>query len=302
MKDACFIPPTGRPLIFGEVLFDTFDDGREVLGGAPFNVARHLQGFGMDCLFVSRIGDDDRGCAVRDAMADWQMDAAGLQVDPDRATGVVTVTSSGGHNDFDIAADQAFDFIDSAPLTMLLAQESFSLVYYGSLIARSARSREALSALRASSLPLFVDINLRAPWWRREDVLELLEGVRWAKLNDEELRQLGFEGAVDDAALAMREAFGFDLLALTCAAAGALFAGPDGIVSGVAPEISDMVDTVGAGDAFSAVVIAGILHGWPRDLTLERALQFAAEICSVRGAVFPDRSRYRDTLEDWGVA
>lgn len=302
MKDACFAPPGGRPLIFGEVLFDTFDDGREVLGGAPFNVARHLQGFGIDCLFVSRVGDDRRGRAVRDAMADWGMEIGGLQLDRQHATGVVTVTLRDGHNVFDIAAGQAFDYIEPAALAALLANESFALAYYGSLIARSARSSEALSMLRASDIPLFVDINLRAPWWRREVVLELLEGVRWAKLNEDELGELGFEGAVDDAALAMREAFGFDLLALTRAAEGALFADPDGIVSGAAPTVTGMVDTVGAGDAFSAVVITGIVRGWPRDLTLERALQFAADMCTVRGAAFSDRSRYRDTLEDWGVA
>ena len=67
-----------RPIIFGEVLFDCFPDGSRVLGGAPFNVAWHLQAFGAEPLFVSRVGNDPMGRKIRDAMLQWGMDTSGL--------------------------------------------------------------------------------------------------------------------------------------------------------------------------------------------------------------------------------
>ncbi len=80
-----------RPVIFGEVLFDRFPDGSLVLGGAPFNVAWHLQAFGQAPLLISRVGDDPLGRQVRGAMLDWGMDTAGLQLDSAHATGTVEV-------------------------------------------------------------------------------------------------------------------------------------------------------------------------------------------------------------------
>ena len=77
--DSIFKPSGIRPVVFGEVLWDCFDDGTEVLGGAPFNVAWNLRGFGLDPLFVSRIGHDERGEKILDAMHRWGMDAAGVE-------------------------------------------------------------------------------------------------------------------------------------------------------------------------------------------------------------------------------
>ena len=82
---------TQRPVIFGEVLFDHFPDGSVVLGGAPFNVAWHLQAFGRAPLFISRVGDDPLGRRIRDIMHGWEMDASGLQLDSAHPTGSVEV-------------------------------------------------------------------------------------------------------------------------------------------------------------------------------------------------------------------
>ena len=81
----------GQPLIFGEVLFDRFPDGSEVLGGAPFNVAWHLQGFGLRPRLISRIGEDRAGRRVVEAMDRWGLDTAGVQRDLRRPTGAVDI-------------------------------------------------------------------------------------------------------------------------------------------------------------------------------------------------------------------
>jgi fructokinase len=86
----------GRPVVVGEVLFDVFPDDDRILGGAPFNVAWHLQAFGLDPLLITRIGDDADGTAVVDAMSSWGMDLSGVQTDAGAPTGEVRVRGERG--------------------------------------------------------------------------------------------------------------------------------------------------------------------------------------------------------------
>ncbi len=287
-----------RPIIFGEVLFDHFPDGSAVLGGAPFNVAWHLQGFGLNPLLISCLGDDEDGRRVLDAMAGWDMDRSGIQADASHSTGVVQVTLNDGQPSFDIVADVAYDHID--PKRLPAAVEG-SLLYHGTLAARSMHSRTALSQLRdAADLPVFVDINLRAPWWDHNGVEKLIHGARWLKLNEDELFQIELTAPADAIAAAKRvkSRFGLEWLIVTRGSKGAMIFGPDGMRTGEVPTV-DLVDAVGAGDAFSAVVILGFTRGWSASETLARALQFAAAICRVRGATSTDRSLYRQLLSEW---
>ncbi len=299
MNESDLPPIHGRPVIFGEVLFDTFPDGREVLGGAPFNVARHLHGFGCQPLFISRIGDDARGEQVRMAMQEWDMDLTGLQFDTKHPTGIVQIAMQGKSHTFDILPDQAYDFIDVDEALARLQQDSFGLLYFGSLIERSPVSRDTLAQLRMQRLPQFVDINLRAPWWQRERILELISGIDWLKLNDEELSNLGYAGKSADAAQKLFDDYGFNTLVVTCGERGALIVNDEGVTEGMPVEVEQLIDTVGAGDAFSAVCILGLLHGWEWHKTLRHALGFAARLCEVRGAMLPDSALYDSALSGW---
>lgn len=299
MTERRFSSLKGRPVIFGEVLFDSFPDGREVLGGAPFNVARHLQGFAMKPLFISRVGDDSRGEQVREAMAGWGMDSAGLQCDAQHPTGSVAITMQGKQHTFDILPNQAYDYIDADLALPLMQQNTISLLYFGSLIEREPVSRNTLQQLRTLPVPLFSDINLRAPWWHPQGVVSLLQGVNWVKLNDEELKALGFDGDPESAAQHMRDAFELDLLVVTRGEAGALFVTAEEVLQGEPVEVKGLVDTVGAGDAFSSVVLLGMLRQWSLAKTLHHALEFAAHLCEVRGAVLADNSYYEACLAKW---
>ncbi len=280
-------------------MFDTFPDGREVLGGAPFNVARHLHGFGCQPLFISRVGDDARGEQVRQAMRDWGMDLAGLQLDNEHPTGIVQIAMQGKSHTFDILADQAYDYINAETALSLLTEGHYGLLYFGSLIERSPISRATLEQLRAQHLPQFVDINLRAPWWKQKRVMELVRGIDWLKLNNEELRDLGYDGDTRNAAGKLFTAYGFDTLVVTCGEQGALIVNDEGVEEGTPVAVEQLVDTVGAGDAFSAVCILGLLKGWEWRKTLRHALGFAARLCEVRGAVLPERSWYDSALSGW---
>jgi len=295
----------GGPVVIGEVLFDVFPDGSRVLGGAPFNVAWHLQALGLAPLMVTRIGDDDAGDQVRASMEGWGMDISGLQVDEEVPTGEVQVTLDDGEPSFEILPDRAWDRLDGEAALAIIREAGGDLLYHGSLVARSDRSAAAVRAVRdGSALPVFVDVNLRDPWWTVDGVFGLVTGAHWVKLNRDELHRLGGGPApgaagLERAAGGFLERHGLDRLIVTCGADGAVVRSGGEAVQGRPEAPAEIVDTVGAGDAFSAVWILGLAWGWSLRSTLARALEFAAGICGVRGATTDDQMYYRRYLDRW---
>lgn len=291
-----------RPVIFGEVLYDCFPDGQAVLGGAPFNVAWHLQGFGRAPLFISRVGDDPLGHHVKDAMHNHGMDASGLQLDSLHPTGKVTITMSGKNHSFEIIPDQAYDYIDQGALPPL---PDSTLFYHGSLAARSPVSAQTLAFLNTRYAgKRLVDVNLRSPWWQQQQVLELVDGAWLAKLNDEEL-QLLVPDADDDASRIQQliNNAGLQLLLVTRGAAGAELLTASGESFRVAPDsVTEVVDTVGAGDAMTSVLILAILQGWPWQQALERSQAFASAIVGQRGATVEDPGFYQPFIDAWELS
>ncbi|MBU0499673.1 MAG: carbohydrate kinase [Gammaproteobacteria bacterium] len=289
-----------RPILFGEVLFDQFPDGSRVLGGAPFNVAWHLQAFGANPLLISRVGVDIEGDEITGAMAAWGMDLSGIQRDLDHATGAVQVSLAGGEPRFEILANQAYDFIDPAQLPPI---KEGALLYHGSLALRNQVSRTALDALLASGTPVFLDVNLRPPWWDRARLDDLLKGARWVKLNQDELMELeGEEGNLEQKARRFLDRQGLEALFLTQGKAGALALSAKGDRIEARPQaVAEVVDTVGAGDAFASVLILGLIRGWGLADSLRRAQSFAASLVAVRGATVSDRAFYETHLAAWNA-
>lgn len=283
------MPPLIRPVIFGEVLYDRFPDGQSVLGGAPFNVAWHLQAFGAEPLMVSRVGDDAAGRQVLAAMRDWGMDCSGMQSDRRHPTGAVEVTLRQGEPSYHIVPDQAYDFIAADELPQ---PAPGWLLYHGSLACRNTVSAAALQALKGrTSGGTFVDINLRSPWWTRESVLPLLHDARWLKLNADELQQLQLPAMPDGAQ---------DYLVVTHGKLGARAHPRDGAACAVRPATQVAVmDSVGAGDAFSSVLLLGLLRHWPLPLAMDRAQQFASAVVGLRGATTCDHSFYEPYFRAW---
>ncbi len=290
----------GRPIIFGEVLFDSFPDGSSVLGGAPFNVAWHLQGFGVQPLLVSRVGDDAPGQRVLETMQAWGMETGGVQLDPQHPTGQVQVEIHHGEPHYSILPRQAYDFITPPALE----GNDHPLLYCGSLAIRAPGSRAALDTLcERRPLPLFMDVNLRAPWWEREEVMERMRQARWVKLNEIELATLLEReippGEIAAAGEQLRARSGLEQLVITMGANGAWVITAGDARFGSPVEVAEIADTVGAGDAFAAVTLLGLLRGWETPETLQRALEFAARICRQRGATAMDRALYDGFLERW---
>ncbi|WP_328985694.1 PfkB family carbohydrate kinase [Thiorhodovibrio winogradskyi] len=301
-----------RPIIFGEVLFDRFTDEAsgqvtEVLGGAPFNVAWHLHAFAQapgprrvqPPRLISRVGRDSLGTRILAAMAEQDMDTSLVQQDDRHPTGTVEVSLRQGEPSYDILSERAYDFIDATAVPKVAPG---TLLYHGTLAARHCVSAAALRQLRDNGEPsVFVDVNLRAPWWTTEQVATLIDGATYIKLNADELAILAPPGdSLEARARALIDSNGLSTAFITLGAEGALAVTASGECLRLGPpRVERFVDAVGAGDGFSSVLILGLLRGWPLQLTLERAQAFASAIVGQRGATSREPTFYRSFSEQW---
>jgi fructokinase len=289
--------PNHQIALFGEVLFDIFPTGEKILGGAPFNVAWNLQALGDAPLFISRVGQDLYGADILQAMRTWGMSTTGVQCDPDHATGQVQVELTDNEPRYQIVSDRAYDFIHEGQLPVL---GNGGLLYHGTLGLRHTVSRNALDQLRkAVNMSIFLDVNLRDPWWNQHEVEAWLLTARWVKLNKDELCALGFRASsLPDALEKLQNRFQMEQVILTCGEEGAIVRERTGDIHHLAaPPVEDFIDTVGAGDAFSAVYLHGLLAGWGIPETLDAAQRFAGKVISLRGATSTEASFYRHFLE-----
>jgi len=306
--------PASVVLLFGEVLADCFPDGERV-GGAPFNVAHHLTGLGRRAgvhpILVSRIGVDARGAFLLERMRAAGLATEELQSDPEHPSGRVDVIldrDSQGHR-FAIPDGQAWDFIDADAARLAALARRPRWIYFGTLVQRGA-SREALRALFAATRASgFLDVNLREPRLDDEMLRWSLAQAEVVKVNEEELHRVGETLGMRDSCptgLGKRlvDAFGIRQLLVTQGADGAWllddchcrFRTP------VARPVTEFRDSVGAGDAFAAVFMLGLVQGWNVWQRLERAHRFAGEVCRLRGAVPQDDGFYAPFLAAWGLS
>ncbi|MDH5517422.1 MAG: carbohydrate kinase [Gammaproteobacteria bacterium] len=287
-----------RLVIFGEVLFDCFPDGSRVLGGAPFNVAWHCQAFGLQPLLISRLGDDALGQQIGAAMQHWSMDTTGIQTDPQHPTGKVDVSFNHGEPEYDIVENSAWDFIDQQTLPVL---DQPCVLYHGSLALRSPISDSAFQQVKKHAAgALFVDINLRAPWWQSSVAQKLIGQSRWLKINKDELNLLvPQENDTASKLQYLLTATEIQRVVVTLGEKGAMAATKHETVSVAPKKITQLIDTVGAGDAFSSVLLLGLFKGWGLQQTLQRAQQFASAVVEQRGATTTDSDFYQPFISAW---
>ncbi|QDU93599.1 PfkB family carbohydrate kinase [Lignipirellula cremea] len=287
-----------RPVVvgLGEILWDVFPSGPR-FGGAPANFACSAAGLGKNQLKVyvaSGVGRDPLGEAALNALQEKSVAVTCVQ-QGERPTGQVQVElDEKGHATYEFAADAAWDHLrwtaDWASLAGLT-----DIVCFGTLGQRDSVSRQTIrrfvAATPSRALRIF-DINLRPPFFSDEVILESLELANVLKLNDDELPQLarlcGLSGSPVELLRAIAERYQLRAAALTQGGDGALLIRGDEI-SQQPVETTTVVDTVGAGDAFTAALALGLFQ--QRDLAEVNALgcKVAAFVCSQAGAtpVFP---------------
>jgi len=272
----------------GEILWDVFPEGKK-LGGAPLNFSHHCGQLGASAHPVSAVGSDADGAEIRQILASKNLPDAQVQTDSAHPTGRVNVTLQNGKPTYEILAEVAWDYIRFDQNLRDLASRA-DAVCFGSLAQRSPVSRATiqafLEAMSPEALRIF-DVNLRQNFYSKEILETSLLHANIFKLSDEELPTLArffdLNGQVLDQLQALRQIFDLRLVAYTRGGEGSLLV--------TANETSDhlgipteVVDTVGAGDSFTATLCMGLLQNLPLGEINQRACRVAAFVCSQSGA------------------
>jgi fructokinase len=288
-------------VIWGELLWDRFpaDRGGDQLGGAPANVAWHLGQAGGWAQLVTRIGDDEPGRRAL-AQLDGLVDTTLIQVDPERATGEVTIELDGSEPRYTLHAGRAWERI-ACTAEVIAAIRDAGVLVYGTLSQRTADGlaswRSALAAAGSRVLRVY-DANLRPNDQASHAIAEALEHADVIKLNDREVDQLRMLFGWDDP-LATLAAARPRTIVVTHGAAGSTIYPTDGPPIAIPSEpAAPGGDNVGCGDAFLALLVFGMTSGWDLATSGRVASRWAAAVAGVRGATpLFDDDRIAELLE-----
>jgi fructokinase len=282
-----------RIIAMGEVLWDLFPTGPR-FGGAPANFACHAALLGGSVALISAVGNDARGREAVTILNRYAIDTSLIQSIGDRPTGAVGVElDPSGKPRFEIHSGSAWDVIAWTP-PIETAVSGAEAVYFGTLAQRGDVSRatvqHALEIARAHGLRRVLDVNLRPPFIDPDLIRRSLELATVLKLSDDELDEVlsacgiraGF--SIASTLQSLGSQFGLELVAMTRGAEGALLVSQREVVD--QPGIPTVVrDTVGAGDAFTAALLIGLLAGTPLVDVARSACERAAAVCAHDGAV-----------------
>lgn len=281
----------------GELLYDVFPSGVKQIGGAPVNFAYHLRQMGFDTVAVSAVGKDALGDGIMDFLKEHHLKNMVARVD--YPTGTVQVELDGeGVPHFTICEGVAWDYIPLSPELLELARKC-SVLCFGTLAQRSRTSFETVNAF-IDAMPVsddalrIYDINLRQHYYSKELIENSLRKSNVLKINDDEFRVLSTMLGYDDSRFdcgcrGLMARYGLGTVILTCGAEGSYIFTEDDESFLPTPHV-DVVDTVGAGDSFTAAFTASILRGRSIHEAHRRAVDVAAYVCTQSGAmpVLPD--------------
>ena len=285
----------------GEVLWDLLPSGMK-LGGAPANFACHAHALGARACVVTRVGNDSFGDDIYKRLEAQGIGGGTVQLDPVAATGLVTVTlSEAGIPQYIIHENAAWDRLAVTPAAITAIQAA-DAVCFGSLAQRNEPARTSIqklvAAAPAGTLRVF-DINLRQKYYTLEGIEQSLRLANVLKLNDGELsvlaEQFGLAGTARGMVQVLADRFELDVVALTRGAAGSLLY-QNGQWSDCPSEPIKVVDTVGAGDSFTAALVLGLLRKMPLDEINYFADEVARFVCASAGATPPLPKQFSERL------
>ena len=290
--------PRGEILCVGELLWDALPAGL-FLGGAPFNVACHLRAAGAAVTMVTRVGNDQLGDEARRRVARFGVSTDLVQVDTSLPTGFVRVTvADDGNAAYDILEPAAWDNLETTR-TLLDRADAAQAVVFGTLAQRGGVTRDTLRRILDTRALKVLDVNLRPPYDDREIIRDSLRRADVVKLNEEEMQRLAswldLRGDLQRTAAALAETFHCYTVCVTRGPHGAAL-WRDGRWSEHPGFEVDVRDTVGSGDAFLAVLLAGLLKGTDDEALLHHANLIGAYVATQHGAVPADQPAHEPPL------
>ncbi len=281
---------------FGEILFDVYPE-KKTLGGAPFNFIYHVIKLTGQGNFVSRVGKDNSGNEILTFLKSNGIDAGFIQVDEKHPTGAANANLDEKKiPHWIIEPDCAYDFIQETEELINLIKHGTDCLYFGTLAQRSGQSRKTLNTLFGNSVKYFCDLNLRQNFFNEDILNNSINTADVLKLNSEELKilnELLLKTNTDEfeQIKKLSENYKIELICLTKGEDGAVIF-KEGNISRYKYEVKNVEDTVGAGDAYAAVLCIGFLKGWDIERTNKAASEFAARIVQVEGALPNDDDIY----------
>jgi fructokinase len=272
-------------LCFGEILWDTFGD-EKVAGGAPMNVARHLVQQGRDVLFASRVGADDSGKGLVDFLKSSGLYSNLIQQDEKLPTCEVTVQlDKDGQATYIIPEPVSWDNIQTEN-ALTKAAEQASAIVYGSLACREATTRDTLLNLLNETKALKVfDVNLRTPHYTLSTIETLVAGADVIKMNEDEAALLIGNSTenLKENITEFQKKYHPKTICVTRGENGAMAWHDYEFYEHPGCPVT-VVDTVGAGDAFLATFVSGLLANHPIQQILELSCRVGAFVAGKRGA------------------
>jgi len=271
-------------LCFGEVLWDAFGEEKKA-GGAPMNVARHLVQQRMDVAFASRVGADRSGDGLVDFLQQNGLYSSLIQHDEALPTCEVAVQlDENNQATYIIPQPVSWDNIQLQD-TLVDAAHTASAIVYGSLASRTETTRNTLLALLNDTKALKIfDVNLRPPHYTQATIEALAKHADVIKMNDDEAGILiGAGGSLRDKIEAFHAKYGTQTICVTCGGKGAVIWHDKQFYEHPGFKVR-VADTVGAGDAFLATFITGLLGRQPMQQILIKAGAIGAFVASKRGA------------------
>jgi fructokinase len=277
----------------GEVLWDLLLTGPQ-LGGAPANFAYHAHALGAEAQVITRVGKDDYGREIIRRFHEMGLPETGVQIDETAPTGTAKVALSGdGLAHFTIQENVAWDSMAVTDEAVAVARRA-DAICFGSLAQRCEASRNTIQYLVAATPPdalRVFDINMRQQFYSRDVVEKSFRLANVLKLNDDELPRLAdmfrLTGSTEDQIGQLAQTFSLRLVALTRGPNGSLLYQKDnGEVrwSDCPSRPVKVVDTVGAGDSFTAALLLGLLRKMDLDEINTVANEVARYVCSQPGA------------------
>lgn len=270
---------------FGEVLWDILPD-KKLPGGAPMNVAYHLQKLGVPVAMISAVGTDPEGEELNRIMQSYQLTTRFVQLDKARETGKVYAhIAEGNEMKYEIVQPVAWDFIQpSASLQEMIATPGY--LVFGSLASRGETSRETLLSLLKSPRTLVLDINLRPPHYDQDIVELLLRHCHILKINESELQLIGdwyqLPNGMEERVRALSRHFSTSTIIVTLGDKGAALLLQDEFYLHPGYKVQ-VADTIGSGDAFLAGFLYSRLQNTPPAETLAFSCALGALVASYSG-------------------
>lgn len=290
--------PKPRVTSIGEILYDVYPDQKR-LGGAPFNFIYHVWKIIGQAQFVSSVGNDENGKELLSHLSNIGFDVSQIVIDNNYPTGAVNVTIDENKVPrFKISSECSFDFLAISQEMKDDIEKNTDILYFGTFSQRGNIAKETIDSLLNFDIKYFCDLNLRHNFFTKEMIEKALSTVHLLKMNEDELNQLikilNLNG--DDPVSGLIDKYSIDLIAVTKGEKGAILTTKSETNYYTPPQL-EVIDTLGAGDAFAAVLCLGYYYKLPIEKINIYANNFASQICTINGAIPTDDLLYSNLRE-----